>query len=172
MLETDGAVAQERNTPRAQMNKIEANRQASAWASDEVIISAPKDVVWSVQSDLAKWGDWNPDVSQMKLYGPVAPGTKFRWKAGGVTILSVLQEVNLPTRIAWSGRTLGIRAIHTWSFQSHGHGVLVHTEESFEGLLPRLFPSWMRRMLVTALRKGLSRLKVECERRAGSGPRL
>ena len=142
------------------------------WISDEVTVSAPLELVWSVQTDLTKWGNWNPDISQLKLYGPVVPGTTFRWKAVGFTIRSELQEVLLQKRLSWTGRMAGIRAIHTWSFEPHGEGVLVHTEESFEGLLPRLFPVWMRRTLARALRQGLLRLKAECERRAGSGPRL
>jgi hypothetical protein len=102
----------------------------------------------------------------MDLHGPAASGTKFRWKGGGLTIVSEIRDVIQPNRIVWTGRTMGIRAIHVWSFQVQPNGVLVHTEESFEGLLPRLFASSMTRMLATTLKKWLLSLKRECERRA------
>jgi hypothetical protein len=74
------------------MSKIEINRNAAVWASDKVFIAAPLDLVWSVQTGLTKWTEWNPDVSEMALKGPLVPGTEFCWKAGGMTIVSELQR--------------------------------------------------------------------------------
>jgi hypothetical protein len=148
---------------------MEINHQAPAVANAEALILAPLEVVWSVQTKIDEWGRWNPDVSKVTLRGPLSVGTEFHWKAGGASIHSVLQEVEPKQRIAWSGRTLGIRAFHAWTFQQTDKGVLVRTEESFEGLLVRLLAGPMRRMLRSSLEKGVQALKAECERLVRAG---
>lgn len=146
------------------------NENAPASAAAEAFLDAPPQVVWEVQTDLIGWPEWNPDVAWIDLRGPVAPGTKFRWKAGGIPITSVLREVEPERRIAWTGQApLGIRAVHTWSFEPEGAGTRVRTEESFDGVLVRLFAGVTRRMLAEALEKGLAVLKTEAERRVRAG---
>jgi len=143
---------------------MDINRNAPAIASAEALVRASLDVVWSVQTNFAEWSRWNPDVEYVDTEGPLAPGTEFRWKAGGAAITSELQEVEPRRRIVWTGRILGIRAIHVWVFEEQADGVLVRTEESFDGLLVRLFARSMRRMLDSTLSNGLNALKTECER--------
>ena len=143
---------------------MDINREAPAIASSEGLIRAPLDVIWTTLTNIAEWSRWNPDVSSVDLRGPLAPGTEFRWKSGGASIVSTLQEIDPKRRIAWTGRTLGIRAAHVWTFTEQAEGVLVRTEESFDGLIVRLFSGAMRRMLASSLEKSLSALRTECER--------
>ena len=143
---------------------MDINRKAPAIGSAEALVRAPLDVLWSVQTNFTEWSRWNPDVEYVDIEGPLAPGTKFRWKAGGAAITSELQEVEPKRRIVWTGKILGIRAIHVWIFEERADGILVRTEESFDGVLARLFAKSMRRMLVSSLAKGLEALKTECER--------
>ena len=150
---------------------MDINRQAPAIAKAEGIIHAPLDLVWSVQTNLEQWQAWNPDVTTMDVRGPIKPGTAFLWKAGGVSIHSVLRVVESPRRIVWTGRTMGIHAVHAWNFQETEAGVHVLTEESFDGLLVKLLPGIMQRMLYSALEKGVQALKAESERRTvGEAP--
>ena len=143
---------------------MDINRKAPAIGSAEALVRAPLDIVWSVQTNFTEWSRWNPDVEYVDMEGPLAPGTEFRWKAGGAAIISELQEVEPKRRIVWTGKILGIRAVHVWTFEKQADGVLVRTEESFEGVIARLFAKSMRRMLAAALTKGLDALKAECER--------
>jgi hypothetical protein len=85
------------------------------------------------------------------MRGPLAPGTEFRWKNGGVSIVSLIQDLEPERRIAWTERTLGIRAAHIWTFTEQAVGVLVRTEKSFNGLIVRLFAGPMRRTLASSL---------------------
>jgi len=149
--------------------KVDINRDAPAIASAEAFIGAPLDVVWSVLTNIAEWSRWNPDVSRVELRGPLAPGTEFRWKSGGASIVSTLQEIDPKRRIAWTGRTLSIRAAHVWTFTEQEGGVLARTEESFDGLVVRLFAGPMRGMLASSLEKGVNALRTECERQAKAG---
>lgn len=148
---------------------MDINRDAPATASAEAFIRAPLNVVWSVLTNFGEWSRWNPDVRHVDMRGPLAPGTEFRWKAGGASIVSLLQELEPERRIGWTGRTLGIRAAHVWTFTEQEGGVLVRTEESFEGLVVTLFAGPMRRTLASSLQNGLNALRTECERRFNAG---
>jgi len=146
------------------MNPTKADN-APVKAESEGFIDAPITVVWKGLTDLAAWPKWNTDVTSIRVDGPIAPGTKFRWKAGGFPISSQLEEVVRPTKVAWKGRTLGISAVHKWTLEARGGGTLVHTEESFDGLLPRLLPGMMQRSLAKTLAKHIQMLTAESLRR-------
>jgi uncharacterized protein YndB with AHSA1/START domain len=148
---------------------VEINHQAPVVASAEVLILAPLDVVWSVQTNIDEWARWNPDVSKANLRGPLSVGTEFHWKMGGASIASVLKEVEPKRRIGWTGRTLGIHALHLFTFQQTDNGVRVRTEESMEGIPAKLLARLMRRMLRSGLEKNVRALKSESERRIASG---
>jgi hypothetical protein len=148
---------------------LDINRRAPAIAAAEVLILAPLDIVWSVLTKIDEWSRWNPNVSRVDLRGPLGAGTAFYWKAGGATISAILQEVSPQQRIAWTGRTFGIRAVHIWTFQETDNGVIVRTEESFDGILVRLLAGPMRKMLASSLEKSIQALKAECERRIKIG---
>src|SRR5690606_3512224 len=62
---------------------MDNNRNAPAQADAEVVIDAPIELVWNLQADVQAWPSWNPDVQEVTLEGPLAPGTTFRWKTGG-----------------------------------------------------------------------------------------
>ena len=148
---------------------MDIDREAPAIASAEGLIRVPLDVVWSILTNIAEWSGWNPEVSRVELRGPLAPGTEFVWKSGGASIVSTLQEIDPQRRIAWTGRTLGIRAAHVWTFTEQAGGVLVRTEESFDGLVVRLFSGPMRRMIASSLEKSVNALRTECERKLKAG---
>jgi|SRR5579871_4554538 uncharacterized protein YndB with AHSA1/START domain len=144
---------------------MDVNRKAPAVASAEGLIRAPLDLVWSVQTNIGEWSRWNPDVQSVAVKGQVQPGTEFRWKSGGRSIVSKIQEVEPGRRIVWTGRSFGIRAVHVWTFAEREDGVWVQTEESFEGLVAVLIGGAIRIALASTLQRALTALKRECERR-------
>jgi hypothetical protein len=103
----------------------------------------------------------------MTVEGSVTPGTVFRWKAGPGTITSTIRRVEAPRLIAWTGSTLGIQAIHYWYLEPRDGTTLVRTEESYEGLVARLFRGFLQKTLDRALAEGLGYLKSEVEARSG-----
>lgn len=148
---------------------MEVNTKAPVLATAEVMIEAPAALVWEVLSDIRNWPDWNPSVSRVSMYGELKPGTDFHWKADGVSIVSALQSVEPNKRLAWTGRSPGIRAIHVWEFEAQQDATRVRTRESFEGLMARLLSGPLSRMLNNSLTDGLRHLKQECERRVAAG---
>jgi uncharacterized protein YndB with AHSA1/START domain len=136
----------------------------------EVEIAAPPEVVWDVLTHFEEWPQWNREVKSMSFDGPVAPGSEFRWKAGPGTIVSTLEQVEPPRLISWRGRTMSIKAMHEWHLEPRNSGTSVQTEETFSGLLARLFRGQLQKTLDKSLEEGLEHLKGEAERRAGVAP--
>lgn len=152
------------HTPPRSVAEIEVRGSLVAVAEDR--IAAPIEVVWQVLSALDEWPRWNTAVRSMRADDGARDGAVFRWRAGPGTITSTVLRAEPPTGIAWRGRTLGIEALHVWRLEAHGADTVVRTEESYSGLVARLFRPLLRRALEQALEQGLADLKVESERRA------
>ena len=144
---------------------MEVNSAAPAIATGDIEIRAKPESVWDVLADIDNWPSWNPDVKEAKLTGGLKVGSSFRWKAGPGTITSTLEQVDRPREIGWAGRTMGIIAVHVYRLESSGEGTMVHTEESFDGLIARLLKGPTRRTLQKGIDGGLASLKAEAERR-------
>ncbi len=137
--------------------KIDVN--APLMARKEITIDAPVELVWQIQSDINNWSKWQKDVSFAKLHGKLVKGTVFTWKAMGMNITSELQEVIEQKTIEWSGKSIGMYAIHRWSFQKHGSKTKVITEESLSGWFPKLIKVVKPNFLEQSLFKALQTLK-------------
>jgi hypothetical protein len=147
---------------------VQADRNAPVFGSGELEIAADPDTVWAVLADIQGWPSWNPDITAATVRGPVQPGTTFTWKSGPGTITSTFQVVEPPAELTWTGKTMGIPAIHVyrWRPSEHPGHTIVSTEESWSGLLARLLRRRFTTTLKTAIDTGLGRLKAEAERRA------
>ncbi len=143
------------------------DEHAPVVGSAEILISADPETVWDVLAAIDGWPAWNPDVKWVSIEGDITEGTQFRWKSGPGTLTSTLRRLERPSLIAWTGRTFGIDAVHVWRFEPRNGGAFVRTEESFDGVVARLFRRPLRKTLAGALEGGLRHLKAEAERRAG-----
>lgn len=144
---------------------MDADRDAPAFAEGELLVDAPRALVWLVLTDFARWPQWSPGVSVVTVDGEVAPGTAFRWKSGRNTIKSQLVDVDVPVRLSWTGKTTGIRAKHTYELDERGAGTIVHTAESWSGLVVKLLRHSIEPTLQQSIDDGLAALKAEAERR-------
>jgi uncharacterized protein YndB with AHSA1/START domain len=146
------------------------NKQAPVVGASEIEIAADPELVWDVLTAIDRWPSWNPQVKSMDLQGAVAEGSQFRWKAGPGTITSTIRRVEAPRLIAWTGKTLGIDAVHEYRLEPRDGKTLVRTEESYEGLVARLLRGSLQKTLDAALEEGLRHLKAEAEgRTTGTG---
>jgi hypothetical protein len=140
--------------------------QAPVVGTRAVEVAAAREVVWNVVAGIDEWPTWNPDVKSAALDGELAQGSVFRWKAGPGTITSTIERVERPRRIAWTGRTFGIDAIHVYALEPRGGKTFVTTEESYDGFVARRFRRQLQKRLDRALEDGLRHLKSEAERRS------
>jgi len=135
-------------------------------ASAEIVANAPIQKVWEIETDLYNWSDWNSDIESMEVKGDIGLGTVFVWKAGGITIESIITEYEPYTRIAWKGKIFGIDAYHVWKFTDRGDSTHISTEEKFSGILHWLLPGTMRVKIDKALKHGVEVLKNAAENKS------
>jgi uncharacterized protein YndB with AHSA1/START domain len=140
--------------------------EAPVTSKRSIEIAAPPETVWDVLTRFDQWLQWNPQVKSMSFDGPLAPGSEFRWKAGPGTIVSTLEQVEPPRFVRWRGRTMSIKAIHEWRLKPRDGGTFVETEETYSGVVARLFRGQLQKILDKSLEDGLEDLKREAERRA------
>ncbi|HKY11979.1 MAG TPA: SRPBCC family protein [Gaiellaceae bacterium] len=144
------------------------NARAPVVGTSQIEIAAEPQIVWEVLTAFEGWPSWNPDVKSMSMHGAVVTGSRFRWKAGPGTITSTIERVEPPRLIAWTGKTLGLRAIHFYWLEPRDGKTFVRTEESYEGLVAGLMRARLKKTLDRALANGLRSLKAEAERRASA----
>lgn len=144
------------------------DESAPVTATATIAIAARPDVVWDLLADIDRWPEWNAAIGSASLSGPVAPGEVFRWKAGAARLVSTIRFVDRPVEIGWTGRTMGMSAVHVWRLEGRGDTTVVTTEESWAGLPARLLPRIMRRTLRRTLDAWLGDLKAAAEAGAGS----
>jgi carbon monoxide dehydrogenase subunit G len=147
-----------------EMGALEANRNAPVFSEGRIEVHASPEQLWDLLADLEGWPTWNPDVASITVEGPIEEGTVFRWKTGPSTIRSTLRRVERPSVLGWTGRTFGIDAIHVWRFAPHGETTVAAMEESFEGLVARLFKRRLQKQLDGTTTTGLANLKAAAER--------
>jgi hypothetical protein len=143
---------------------VNADRGAPVFSEGRIEVSASPEALWDVLADFEKWPTWNPDVDSVTLNGPVAKGTIFRWKAGPTRLVSTLQRVDRPRALGWTGRTMGVRAIHLWRFEPRPGGAVASMEESFDGAVAKLLRRRLQKQLDETTAKGLQALKRAAER--------
>jgi uncharacterized protein YndB with AHSA1/START domain len=144
---------------------MEADQGAPVVAKSEIEIAGTPEAVWDVLTDFGAWPSWNPDVKSMSFAGEVAEGSEFKWKAGPGTITSTIRRVERPRVIGWTGKTLGTNAAHVYRLEPRDGKTLVSTEESFDGLIARIFRGSMQKTVKKSLDTGLQHLKARVEER-------
>lgn len=146
---------------------MDVDRSAPVIAEDSISIRASAGHIWKIMIDFERWPDWNTDIRSVRVEGPIAPGTRFSWKAGPGTIRSRVEEIEEPERLVWTGKTLGIRAVHVWTIEEHGGDSVVSTIESWNGIYVGLLKGSLHHTLEKSIHEGLSSLKCEAEKEAG-----
>ncbi len=140
------------------------NNNAPAKCSKTIIINANVEKVWQVLTHIDNWTTWNTEISKAKLNGYLAAETDFDWKTGGAKIRSTLHTVEPFRSFGWTGKALGVFAIHNWTLNETNGATKVFVEESMEGILARLFKKSFNRNLESGMQKWLDFLKQECEK--------
>jgi uncharacterized protein YndB with AHSA1/START domain len=144
-------------------NSVDINAAAPVITRDEILIRAPITTIWDIQTDIASWPSWQPDVDGAQIDGTLAVGSTFRWQTSGLDITSTVKELDAPNRIVWGGPAQGIVAVHLWTLTQHEPGVLVHTEESWEGEPVLAQTEVLQAALDASLRNWLENLKRTAE---------
>ena len=141
------------------------NNNAPVICRKSILINAKPETIWALLTNIDQWTNWQTDITKSKLNGELKPDSTFEWKSGGLTINSTLRYINENKQIGWTGKTLGIYAIHNWLLTEENGQVKVEVEESMEGILASLFKSMFVKQLETGMQNWLDLLKKESEKR-------
>lgn len=142
---------------------ISVNKKAPVYSSFEVNICATIEKVWETLTDIKKWPDWQASVTEVKLDEDINEHTKFLWKADGITFKSEIHTLKLKSMIGWTGKTVGINAIHNWTLIEQDNFTIVLVEECLQGVLAVLFKRYFQKSLNKGMLKNLNELKVASE---------
>ncbi len=143
---------------------MQINQNAPVRQSNQILIQASPEKVWSVLTGINNWVNWNEKITRAQLEGAPVAGAKFSWKVNGANIRSTLHTVNPNNTFGWSGTTFGGSAIHNWYLESKNGATLVKVEESMEGWLVGLFKNKMNKDLQRDMLYWLEALKQESEK--------
>lgn len=143
---------------------MDIDKNAPLIAKKEIIIKAPIEKVWKIQTDINSWPEWQKEVSSAKLIGGLKKGSTIKWRAMGMGISSTIEDVSKHKVIGWSGKSIGMYAIHFWYFEKSGYKTKVKTEESLSGWAPKLIKQFKPNFLDESLQKTLNQLKNQIEK--------
>ena len=137
---------------------MEITANAPVVSRQEMLILAPIETIWDFQTDIAAWPSWQPSVVRVKAPRTLEVGSVFIWETQGTEITSTVQEIEAPRRIVWTGPATGMQAIHKWTFTQMDDGVMVRTEESFDGPGVEANKASLQKMLDASLVEWLQNL--------------
>jgi hypothetical protein len=154
---------------------MKADRNAPVYASAGAKIATAPTSAWDLLTRFADWHEWNTEVRALRVSGPLASGTEFRWRQGTATIAATLQTVEAPRFVSWSARlfatwtggAIAIDAIHQYELSPVEGGTLVVTTESWDGLLARVMRKSLQRKLQKSCNDVIAALKAEAEQPSG-----
>jgi uncharacterized protein YndB with AHSA1/START domain len=139
------------------------NNNAPVKCSRSITINADAKKVWKVLTDINNWPAWQKDITLSEMTEDLKSGNTFTWKSGGIRIRSKLHTVVHQKQFGWTGKTMGIFAIHNWSLFHKDGKTTVYAEESMEGFLAGLFRKSLNQNLEAGMQKWLDHLKQKCE---------
>jgi hypothetical protein len=140
------------------------NNNAPVKCGKKIAITANCKEVWKILTDVNHWADWQTDIVKAEMHGEFKPQSTFIWKSGGAIIRSTLHTVDPTKRVGWTGRTLGIYAVHNWTLTEKDGVTEVNVEESLEGLFAVLLKNAFNKNLEKGMQNWLDLLKQKCEK--------
>ncbi|MCB0666320.1 MAG: SRPBCC family protein [Saprospiraceae bacterium] len=143
---------------------IPVDASAPVKSADSIQIRASIDIVWDILTQIDHWPEWQDNVTEAKLLGMMGEGTRFAWKASGLSFKSQIHTCRPKVMFGWTGRTIGTSAVHNWRFEGDQVQTTVWVEESLQGILPRLFRKYFQNILDSGIKKSLEELQTAAEK--------
>jgi len=140
---------------------------ARSYLRNERTIDAPPERVWATLVAAARWHDWFPNATRVRIEGDadaLTAGARFRWSQTGVPLVSEVREFVPLRRLGWSARSPLIRAYHAWDIQPLADGGChVITDETQNGVMPTLGGRFMHARMLRVHDLWLERLAATSE---------
>ena len=133
-------------------------------------IEAPSEVVWTVLTDVGRWPDWHPAVSEAKLLNSEVLGLRSeallrqpRLRAARWTV----DDLQPGSRFGWTSTTAGVTSRGSHEVGSTATGSHVHLVFTQSGPLALLAHLFYGTLIRTYLRQEAEGLKRRAEQLSG-----
>ena len=128
-------------------------RKSAVHARNELFIPASSSSIWFWLTNASTWPDWYANSSNMVITvsdenGHLKNESRFTWRTFNTNIQSEIQEFEVNKKLAWIAKGSGLLAYHSWLIIEKEGGCLVITEETQQGILPRLFGFFIKKGLL------------------------
>ena len=140
------------------------NSNAPVKCSKSLTINAGSEKIWAALTNINNWTTWQTYIRKSILNGDLKPGSTFEWQSGGARIYSKLHTGEPFKYFGWTGKTLGIFAIHNWTLKETNGLTIVSVEESMEGFIADILRKSFNNNLDKSVQNWLLLLKQECEK--------
>jgi hypothetical protein len=141
--------------------------KSPVFAHNEIAIGAPPERVWRWLIRAANWPAWYSNSANVTFLAgnppDLAAQTEFRWKTFGATVTSRVIVFDAPHELGWDAHGV-LTAYHGGIIEPDGSGgCRVVTEETQNGLVPRIAWWYLRPMLERGHQKWVESLKHVAE---------
>jgi hypothetical protein len=131
---------------------------------DEIVISREPALVWNLITDISRWSRLNRLIKHAAVYGPLEPGTEFKFLSGKWEFDAAIIEVKPQSRFVFDAKSVGLRLRFEWGITEQAGGAKVNASIAALGWIAFFFKSKTKRTLEDDLFTWLYVLKTTLER--------
>lgn len=129
-----------------------------------ITIRSTRQQVWDVLTGIDQWTQWQKNITEAAISGPLQPGSSFTMLNKGDNIAATLTDVAAPVFLSWQSRYPELQVLHYWIIAEQEDGlILVTDEECMTGTMAEANAAGMMAALETSKMEWLQYLKNECE---------
>lgn len=136
------------------------DRSAPVVAEAHVMIPAAPTDVFAVVADIGAWSQVYPEIRDVEIVGPVAPGTSFSFKTGPGRIEATVVAIDEPNLMHVEGRGMGATSHYVFTLAPTLGGTKLTAAQSMSGLAVRAAKKMLQGIADTSLRDWLDGIRT------------
>jgi hypothetical protein len=102
-------------------------------AEYRVEVESSAERLWDILADVKSWPEWQGTSYVDPPAGPLEKGSTFVAELGGHRWDLTVTEADRPSRLVWTGRQMGLKAVHEWEFAEADGRTQVTSRDSVSG---------------------------------------
>jgi hypothetical protein len=137
--------------------------RASVRAGARIAIAASPGQIWTELVAVDAWGDWYHGVTNVRGEGPLAHGSRFRFKAGPASISAVVDRLVIEEELGFTGTSRGSTTAYLFQLEPAQDGTTVTAAQTMGGLAARTMKPVLQGVTEKAVVRWLDALKHRVE---------
>ena len=119
--------------------------------------------LWDILADVKAWPEWQGTSYVDPPTARPQEGSTFAAELGGHTWNVTVTEADRPRRLVWSGRQMGLKAVHEWEFAEAGGRTQALSRDTISGWPLLVARAAVGKKVSEHDQKWLASLKVKAE---------